>query len=125
MEMKDVNQFRLLLLGDAEDSSADALIELIYQMAVNRMLFLISVIRKGFELPELEKAEIPEELEWILTEVVVKRFNKIGMEGFTSQRVEGHDVTIDTGDFSEYLKDLSNFYDPYPQKSRKGKVVMF
>lgn len=53
---------------------------------------------------------VPKELEYIIVEVVVKRFNKIGSEGMTSQSVEGLSMSFDTDVFAEYDKAISRFY---------------
>lgn len=47
---------------------------------------------------------IPENLNYIITEVMVKRFNRIGSEGMTSQSVEGLSMAFKLDDFEEYDK---------------------
>ena len=67
--------------------------------------------------------EIPEHLEFIVIEIVVRRFNRIGTEGMQSESVEGHSVTF---------YDLSKEFTPYESiidsekeddgVSRRGRV---
>jgi hypothetical protein len=45
---------------------------------------------------------IPEKLQYIIVEVMVKRFNKLGSEGMKTQRVEGLDMEFIIDDFAEY-----------------------
>ena len=118
--------YRLLLLGDENEESSDSLIEAIYQMALKRLLFIISITIKGFLLGSSPLTTLPNDLEWILDEVVVKRFNRIGSEGYKSQSVEGHNIQFDTMDFAEYLEDITKYYDPHPTNNgfSKGKAVL-
>ena len=47
---------------------------------------------------------IPAKLEFIIVEVMVKRFNKIGSEGMSSHGVEGLSMSFDLDDFASYDK---------------------
>lgn len=47
---------------------------------------------------------IPEELSYIIVEVMVKRFNRLGSEGMSSQTVEGLNMSFELDDFAEYDK---------------------
>lgn len=46
--------------------------------------------------------DVPEGLEYIITEVIIKRFNRIGAEGMSSQSLEGTSMRFDSDDFKEY-----------------------
>lgn len=48
--------------------------------------------------------EIPDKLSYIIVEVIVKRFNKLGSEGLSSQDVEGLSMSFDLDDFAVYDK---------------------
>lgn len=56
--------------------------------------------------------EIPSELSFVVTEVMIKRFNRIGSEGIKRKSVEGHsEEHFDTSDFLEYqgiIEDVKN-----------------
>ena len=46
---------------------------------------------------------IPKDLEFVIVEVMVKRFNRVGAEGMTSQSMEGLSNNYDNhSDFDEY-----------------------
>lgn len=126
MEPTKIQDFRLLLLGDRQDVSSDPLIELLYKMALTRFLFLIGTTRKRFGLTEIipPLTTPPSDLEWVLDEVVIKRFNRIGSEGYESQSVEGHSIHFESMDFDEYLKDITQYYDPGVIGWTAGKVVL-
>ena len=66
---------------------------------------------------------IPQELEYIITEVSIKRFNRIGSEGMRSESVEGHSTTFSNDDFTEY----EDVIDDYLEEAAavKNKVVYF
>ncbi|KAA4132191.1 phage head-tail adapter protein [Parabacteroides distasonis] len=53
---------------------------------------------------------IPEKLQYIIVEVMVKRFNKLGSEGMTTQNVEGLSMTFEIDDFSEYEKVIKQHF---------------
>ena len=51
--------------------------------------------------------EIPPKLEFILFEVTMKRFNRIGNEGMTSYSQEGLTMAFPDSDFDEYSSEIS------------------
>ena len=54
----------------------------------------------------LSVKEVPEELEYIVVEVSVIRFNRIGSEGVSSHSVEGESMSFNDDDFDSYDKDI-------------------
>ena len=90
-------------------------IEAIYNNIVERLLHRIKA------------TEIPLELEYIVDEATIRRFNRIGSEGMKSESVEGHSVTYDMSDaldpyesaINDYLEGLK------PDDGRKKGVVYF
>ena len=66
--------------------------------------------------------DIPEELEYIVTEVSVKRFNRIGSEGATSHNVEGESLNWgDVDDFADYMDEINKYLEDL-EGSTKGRV---
>ena len=65
--------------------------------------------------------EPPDELDYIVTEVAIKRFNRIGSEGLKTHSVEGETLTFDDNDFDEFAEDIQSFLDSR-KDSTKGKV---
>lgn len=65
---------------------------------------------------------IPEELEYIVTEVSVKRFNRIGSEGAQHHNVEGEVfMWSDTDDFAGYMGEINKYLEDL-EGSTKGRV---
>lgn len=71
-----------------------------------------------------DRTTIPEEVQFIIAEVAVKRFNRLGSEGMSKEDVEGHSVTYKDDDFAGYMSLLSSYM---PDKSGKqpGSVMFF
>ena len=72
---------------------------------------VISVIidlTKDKILNYINETELPNELEFILIELAIQRYNRIGSEGITSESVDGKSVSYDD-DFEAYKPHL-NFY---------------
>ncbi len=66
--------------------------------------------------------DIPAELEYIVTEVSIKRFNRIGSEGAQSHGVEGETLNWGTNDdFNDYLDDINKYLENLEGATR-GRV---
>lgn len=57
------------------------------------------------------QAEVPSELEYIVTEVSIARFNRIGSEGLSGHTVEGEALTFKDNDFDQYADDIQTWRD--------------
>lgn len=105
----------LNLLGLSEDTippDVQTQIETIQEIVETRL----SVILGGIE-------EIPEELAYIVTEVSVVRYNRIGSEGVSSHSVEGESMTWDRSDFEPYLGEIQAWLDKQEDPSTdRGRV---
>lgn len=89
-----------ILLGIAEgDTSQDLKLNLILSGTRSRLKALL-----GGQDP-------PEELEYIITDVAVIRFNRVGSEGMTSHSVEGESLSFADNDFAAYMDDIQVFLD--------------
>lgn len=98
------------LLGYSEsDTTRDKLLELILALTTKRLKVLLGGI------------EPPEELGYIVTEVSVARFNRIGSEGATSHSLEGESWTFSDEDFDKYAKDIQMWLNS-KKENRIGKV---
>ena len=49
------------------------------------------------------------ELEFVLVELAIKRFNRIGSEGFTSETVDGKTMSYEESEFEGYEKYLDDY----------------
>ncbi|WP_181350485.1 phage head-tail connector protein [Thalassobacillus sp. CUG 92003] len=65
---------------------------------------------------------IPEDLNFIIEEMAINRFNRIGSEGMTSEAVEGHSVSFSEDDLTPYLSILKTYI---PTTETSGKVMFF
>ena len=91
----------LALLGLTETT---AQIDAILSIVQTRMLSKLKVM-SGEEFPE-----VPIELEGIVVEVCVQRFNRIGSEGNTSHSVDGETMNFAADDyFTPYEADITAY----------------
>lgn len=97
-----------LLLGIVDDS-LDEKLKLIISTATARLKVLLGGI------------EPPESLEYIIREVAIIRFNKIGSEGMKSQTVEGESMTFDDNDFSGFMDEIQAYLESQKESAR-GRV---
>ena len=91
------------LLGFFDEKSNKTL-AVIIRLTTNRLKTLLDV------------EEVPTELEYIVTEVSIVRYNKIGSEGVTNHSVEGETMSFSDNDFKGYLNDIEAW------KNKKNEV---
>lgn len=65
--------------------------------------------------------EIPSKLEYILIEVSIVRYNKIGSEGVTTHNVEGESMTFSDNDFGAFKEDIQMWRDEQ-EAMKKGRI---
>lgn len=66
--------------------------------------------------------EVPSGLSYIVTEVSIIRFNRIGSEGLSSHTVEGESMGWTEDDFSAYEADIQAWIDENKDASRRGRI---
>jgi len=67
--------------------------------------------------------EIPKELEWVIKELTIIRYNRIGSEGLTSESQEGKSLSFKDGDpFDSYTDELDGYLNKDKEAHGKGKV---
>ena len=99
-----------LLLGIPEDDTTlDPKLNLILSSTTSRLKALL-----GGQNP-------PEDLEYIIIDVAVIRYNKIGSEGLSSHTVEGESLSFSDDDFAGYKDDIQTYLDSQKDVKR-GKV---
>ena len=78
-------------------------------------------------LHRIKETEIPLELEYIVEEATIRRFNRIGSEGMKSESVEGHSVTyLDEDELAPYESAIVAYLEAQePEPPRKPGVVYF
>ena len=97
------------LLGLADDSSRDDLLNTIINLTTARLSLLLGGI------------EPPDTLDHIVVEVSVARFNRIGSEGLSSHSVEGESLSFTENDFTPFMDEIQAFLDTQKDNTR-GKV---
>ena len=70
-------------------------------------------------------SEVPEELGYIITEVSISRYNRVGNEGMKSFSQEGESMSYDANDFSAFEKVIDEWNDQAKGKPRRGRVMAF
>lgn len=99
-----------VMLGIAsDDADRDKLLLLIISSATARLKMLLGGL------------EPPESLDYIIREVSIIRYNKIGSEGMESHTVEGESQSFSDNDFVGFMDDIQAFLDTQ-KESVRGKV---
>ncbi|WP_245823069.1 phage head-tail connector protein [Lactobacillus terrae] len=62
--------------------------------------------------------EIPFELEYIIFEVSIRRFNRVENEGMTSYSQDGESITFKDDDFSDFNKDIQDYLNENDDSSK-------
>lgn len=93
------------LLG-ISDNTQDKLLETIESLVTSQLSVLI------------DRPEIPPELNFVITEVSIIRYNRRKNEGMTSYSQDGESISYADNDFKSYLDIISK----YKEKARAGNV---
>lgn len=107
--LKDVK----LLLG-IEGTERDKLLSLLILNAERQVLGQLQAI-------EPTPVVVPDELAFIIPELVVARYNRIGSEGLSQHSVEGETSTYLSDDFSAYDSAIARYVES-KGKSKTGVV---
>lgn len=97
-----------IMIGITDDA-LDSQLNIIIKNATARLKMLLGGL------------DVPESLGYVVTEVSVKRFNRIGSEGLTSHTVEGESLSFTDDDFAEFADDIQAYLDSVAE-AKKGKV---
>ena len=109
MSLQDVR----MLLG-IEDNSRDDLLNLIIRNAETQLLSRLVVNDEPLLV-------VPAELDYIVTELAVARYNRIGAEGAKSESVEGRSMTYNDNDFYPFESAISDYLNRF-NVPKKGVV---
>lgn len=78
-------------------------------------------------LPDLK--EVPLELEYIVTECTIARYNRIGSEGMSQESMDGHTATYQSVELSDYEEDILDYIHSKTEEpiltNTTGKVRFF
>lgn len=93
----------------------DKRVEIVYEQVESR---LMNRLKRA--LPDL--LAIPLELKYVVDEVAIARFNRIGSEGMASETMDGHSATYNDDDFKPYEADIIDYINAHTQDTRRGVV---
>lgn len=99
----------LELISDA--TTKERKIEIIQEMTSQRILNYI------------EQTSVPDSLAYIVDEITIKRFNRLGSEGMKSTSQEGLSMTFDDDDFLAYKDELDAWIEKNTPKNNKKWVL--
>ncbi|GGN64295.1 phage head-tail connector protein [Oceanobacillus indicireducens] len=116
--MPDIKK-NIKIVLDIQDDMQDPVLDVLIKNVRSLLLGKLRKVNKSIET-------IPEELEYIIEEVTLRRFNRIGSEGFKSESVEGH--RIDFYDLDKELDPYMDIIEDYAEDeddtgSKRGKVL--
>ena len=76
----------------------------------DELIYEIVEITKEKILNYINEKELPKELEFVLIELAIQRYNKIGSEGIASESVDGRTTSYedDFESYKQYLDDYIN-----------------
>lgn len=98
------------LLGIAEDDKTmDTRLNIIIAATTKRLKVLLGGL------------DVPDDLKYIVTDVSIMRFNRIGSEGLSSHSVEGESLSFSNNDFEPYMDDIQSYLNAQ-KEATKGKV---
>lgn len=104
-----LENLKLLLGIPAEDTELDEKLLLIVKSTTARLKLLLGGI------------DPPDEMDHILLDVSIMRFNRIGSEGLSSHSVEGESLSFSDSDFDGFSAEIQAWLDSQKESSR-GKV---
>ena len=107
-----LNDLKLMLGIAPNDVERDSLLNMLVASSTARLKTLLSGI------------EPPASLEYIIMDVTIRRFNRIGSEGMASHTVEGESITFSASDFDGFEDDIQAFLDTQKESAR-GRVRFF
>jgi hypothetical protein len=86
-----------ILLG-ADDERVDILYSKTEQKLLNRLKRSLPLV-----------LTVPEELEFIVEELTIMRFNRLGSEGMQSESMDGHSATYGDTDLRLFEREISEY----------------
>ena len=94
----------------------DERIDIIYESVSNRLLRMLN--------NKLDLTVLPIDLEYIVDEVTIIRFNRLGSEGMSAESMDGHSATYVGNDFDGYISDINDYIDKETDTdATRGKAV--
>ena len=82
----------------------------------DELIYEIIELTKSKILNYINEVELPLELEFVLVELTIQRYNRIGSEGIASESVDGKSVS-----YEDVFKSYKPYLDDYISRSGKSK----
>ena len=82
----------------------------------DELIYEITELTKSKILNYINETELPNELEFVLIELAIQRYNRIGSEGVASESVDGRTTSYED-DFENYKQ----YLDDYMSKNNTSK----
>lgn len=98
-----------------EDNKQDKQLEKLIDLTEKRLLAF---------LPS-EVTEVPKRLSFIVEEVAVKRYNRVGAEGMSSETLDGHSTKFQDDDFEEFMVFIERLYPSSDGSYSVGKATFY
>lgn len=104
-----LQNLKIMLGISAEDTDLDQKLTLILTNTTARLKLLLGGVNP------------PDEMDHIILEVAIMRFNRIGSEGLSSHSVEGESLSFTDSDFAGFAGEIQAWLDSQKESTR-GKV---
>jgi hypothetical protein len=82
----------------------------------DELIYEITELTKSKILNYINEVELPLELEFVLVELTVQRYNRIGSEGIASESVDGKSVS-----YEDIFENYKPYLDDYISRNGKSK----
>ena len=82
----------------------------------DELIYEIVEITKEKILNYINEKELPKELEFILVELSIERYNRIGSEGIASENIDGKNVS-----YEDIFESCKQYLDDYIFRNNKNK----
>ena len=86
----------------------------------DELIYEITELTKSKILNYINEVELPLELEFVLVELTIQRYNRIGSEGIASESVDGKSVS-----YEDMFENYKPYLDDYISRSGKSKGYKF
>lgn len=97
---------------DIQGTDLDGKLTTIIDMTESRLRVLLGGVKS-----------VPDVLDYVVMEVAIKRFNRVGSEGLASHSVEGESMAWEEDDFKPFLGDIQDYLSTLDEPSTyKGRV---
>lgn len=74
-----------------------------------KLMAIVDITKERLLLFLDDAEEVPQALSYIVDEVSIERFNRIGSEGLRTHGVEGESMTWNDSDFKPYMDDIHRY----------------